>query len=63
MKLHKNIYGQKQTSRVWYMYLTKKLFGELGLERSQVDECVFYRGKKVYILYTDDYILAGPDLE
>ena len=28
-----------------------------------MDECVFYRGKTVYILYTDDYILAGPDPE
>ena len=28
-----------------------------------MDECVFYRGKTVYILYTDDSILAGPDPE
>ena len=28
-----------------------------------MDECVFYRVKTVYILYTDDYILAGPDPE
>ena len=63
LKLHENIYGQKQSGRVWYMYLTKKLFGELGFEISQVDECVLYRGENVYILYPDDYILAGPDLE
>ena len=25
-----------------------------------MDECVFYRGKTVYILYTDDSILVGP---
>ena len=35
----------------------------MGFERSQVDECVFCRGKKIYVLYTDDYILAGPDQE
>ena len=45
------------------MYLTQKLLEELGFEISQVDECVFYRGKTVYILYTDDSILAGPDPE
>ena len=28
-----------------------------------MDECVFYRGKTLYILYTDDSILAGPDPE
>ena len=63
LKLHKNIYGHKQAVRVWYKYMTQKLFEELGFERSQVYECVFYRGKTVYILYTDDSILAGPDLE
>ena len=25
LKLHKNIYGQKQAGRVWYRYLTQKL--------------------------------------
>ena len=60
MKLHKNAYDHKQVGRVWYRYLTKNLLEELGFEISQVDECVFYRGKTVYILYTDDSILAGP---
>ena len=63
LKLHKNVYVQKQAGRVWYNYLTKNLLEELGFERSQVDECVFYRVKTVYILYTDDSILAGPDPE
>ena len=26
-------------------------------------ECIFYRGKTVYLLYTDDSILAGPEKE
>ena len=61
LKLHKNVFGQKQAGRVWYKYLTKKLTEELGLERSQVYECVFYKGNTIYVLYTDDSILAGPD--
>ena len=28
-----------------------------------MDECVLYRGQTVYILYTDDTILARPDPE
>ena len=28
-----------------------------------MDECILYRGKTVYLLYTDDAILAGPDKE
>ena len=30
LQLHKNLYGQNQTGRVWYIYLTKKLTKELG---------------------------------
>ena len=63
LKLLKNVYGQKQAGRVWYKYLTKKLTEELVFERSQFDECVFYRGNKIYVLYTDDSILAEPDQE
>ena len=63
LKLHQNVYEQKQADRVWYKYLTKKLTEELVFERSQVDECVFYRGKTIYVLYTDDSILAEPDQE
>ena len=59
-KLHKNTYGQKQAGRVWNQYLVKKLV-EIGFRQSKVDECVFYRGKMIYVLYTDDSILAGPD--
>ena len=28
---------------------------------SDADECVFFRGKSMYVLYTDDSLLAGPD--
>ena len=31
--------------------------------RSNIDECVFYRGSVMHVLYTDDSILAGPDLK
>ena len=37
LKLHRNVFGQKQAGRVWYKYLTKNLTEELGFERSQVD--------------------------
>jgi hypothetical protein len=29
--------------------------------QSKVDECVYYKGTVMYVLYTDDSILAGPD--
>jgi hypothetical protein len=61
LKLHKYIYGQKQAGRVWNKYLVDKLVNELKFKQSKVDECIFYRGKSLYVLYTDDSLLAGPD--
>ena len=60
LNVHKNIYGQKQAGRVWNKYLTKKLIDNLGFTQSKIDECVFYKGRTIYALYTDDSILAGP---
>ena len=62
LKLHRNVYGQKQASRVWNKYLSNILVNKVGFKQSAVDECVFYRGNVMYVLYTDDSILAGPDL-
>jgi hypothetical protein len=44
LKLEKNLYGQKQAGRVWYLHRKKNLL-ELGFQPSQHDECVFYYGK------------------
>ena len=60
LQVHRNVYGQCQASRVWYEYLKNKLINELKFKQSKVDECIFYRGKTIYMLYTDDSILAGP---
>jgi hypothetical protein len=60
LKLEKNLYGQKQVGRVWYLHLRKNLL-KLGFKPSQHDECIFYYGKTIFIVYTDDTILLGPD--
>ena len=59
-RVTKNTYGQKQAGRVWNQYLVKQL-RSVGFIQSDVDECVFYKGEMIYVLYTDDSILAGPD--
>jgi hypothetical protein len=59
LSIKKNIYGQKQAGRVWNRYLVAKL-QQAGFEQSKEDECVFYNGNCIYMLYTDDSILAGP---
>ena len=43
-------------------HLVSKLTSKaVGFTQSTVDECVFYRDRSIYVLYTDDSILAGPD--
>ena len=62
LKIHRNIYGKEQTGWVWNKYLVTKLVKVLGFEQSKVDECVFYRGNVLYVLYTDhDSLIAGPN--
>ncbi|MFN9980617.1 MAG: reverse transcriptase domain-containing protein, partial [bacterium] len=56
----KNLYGQKQAGKVWYDHLRDKLT-KLGFTQSRFDECVFYYGKTVFLVYTDYTILVGPD--
>jgi hypothetical protein len=60
LQVHQNIYGQKQAGRVWNHYLVEHL-QKIGFRQSEHDPCVFYKGRSIYIVYTDDSILAGPD--
>ena len=60
LKMFRNIYGQKQAGRVWNKYLHNILL-KLGFVQSEVDECVYFRNGLIYLLYTDDSILASRD--
>ena len=45
---------------MWQQHLFKGL-ADIGFEQSATDECVFYRGSTVFMVYTDDGIFCGPD--
>ena len=60
LKLHRNLYGQKQAGWVWYQYLRKRLINQARFVPSKHDECLFFRGKVLYALYIDDSILGAP---
>jgi hypothetical protein len=60
LKLHKNIYGQKQAGRVLNQHLVRKS-KSIGFSQCHSDGCVFFKGNAAYALYTDDSKLAGPD--
>ena len=62
LQLNKNMYGQKQAGRVWNKFLVKNL-QKVGFTQSKYDECVFYRGKVLYVLYTDDTIITAPSIK
>jgi hypothetical protein len=62
LRLIKNLYEQKQAGRVCNQHLAKGL-KKAGVVASRVDECVFYKGKTIFIVYVDDGIFFGPDLK
>jgi hypothetical protein len=59
LKLEKNLYGLKQAGRVWNLHLTRQLL-ELGFSQSAVDQCVFYKGTCVLLIYCDDTLMMSP---
>ena len=56
----KNIYGQKQVGRTWSQHLVKGLVS-IGFVQSKVDECVFYKGVTIFMVYVDDGIFLSPN--
>ncbi|KAM2227584.1 hypothetical protein ACFXTI_014379 [Malus domestica] len=65
-KLHKAIYGIKQSPRAWYAKLSSVL-EEVGFSRSNVDSSLFIRigslGKLVVLIYVDDLIITGDNMD
>jgi hypothetical protein len=60
LKLLKNIYGQKQAGWVWNSFLVDKLTS-IGFQPSTIDDCVFFRGNVIFMVYVDDGIFIGDD--
>jgi len=61
LRVDHNVYGQRQASRVWHQHLVTILTTKLRFTQSNYDECIFYQGNTIYLLYTDDSILDSPD--
>ena len=62
LKLNKNLYGSKQASKLWFEHLRRGL-RKRGFKQSKADECMFYKGDTIFVVYVDDGILIGPDKE
>ncbi|KAM1790677.1 hypothetical protein ACFX12_034716 [Malus domestica] len=65
-KLHKSIYGLKQSLRAWYAKLSS-VFTAIGFKRSNADSSLFVHtgtaGKLVVLIYVDDLIIIVDNLE
>lgn len=65
LKLDKSLYGLKQSSKCWNDEINKFLLS-LGFKRSESDYCLYSvlcgENTLYLLLYVDDIILAGPDL-
>jgi Reverse transcriptase (RNA-dependent DNA polymerase) len=59
LKLVKNLYGQKQAGRVWNQHLHGALL-DIGWRQSKIDECLFYKGKVMFVVYVDGGIIVSP---
>ena len=59
LRLKQNLYGQKQAGQVWNEYLKEGLQC-IGFTPSKVDECIFYKGTTIFLVYVDDCIIIDP---
>lgn len=61
-RLHKSLYGLKQSPRCWNQRF-KGVLVKFGLEESDADSCLFYRGacadKLMVAIYVDDGLIAA----
>jgi hypothetical protein len=60
LKLKKTLYGFRQSPRVFWKYITKKL-ETCGLEQPKFDPCLFVGTKVICVVYVDDLIFWSKD--
>jgi histone deacetylase 1/2 len=62
LKLHKSLYGLKQAPRAWHDTL-KKALALQGFTQSTADPALFLRPGSWLLLWVDDQLMIGPDLD
>ena len=56
LKLIKNLYSLRNTSKTWFEHLKKGLI-DLKFTPSSVDTCIFYKKGLTLIVYVDDCLV------
>ena len=60
LKLQKNLYGLKQAGHNWFEKLSSAL-GNLSINRSKMDPCVFIGDEIIVIIYVEDCLIFSQD--
>ena len=60
LKLLKNLYGKNMSRRVWNHHLNDEL-RYIGLKKSAIDKCVWYRENTILFYDVNDNIFMGSD--
>ena len=60
IKLQKNLYGLKQAGHNWFEKLSGSL-GNLSINPSKVDPCVFIGKYVIVLVYVDDCLIFSRD--
>lgn len=59
-KLHRSLYGLKQSPRIWYLTVAKVLI-DSGFQNSVLEPCLFWKNNCLLILYVDDILIVGKN--
>ena len=64
-RLHRSLYGLKQSPRAWFDRLISSIVQQFGMIRSNADHSIFYRhsarGCVYLVVYVDDIVITGSD--
>ena len=69
VRVVRSLYGEKQAAFVWYMNISQILMEQLGFEKSDIDNCIFYLkdGNNEIImiacLHVDDFLIIAKSKE
>ena len=61
LKLRTSLYGLKQSPQTFYQHLSQGLQNR-GWKPSVIDPCLFMKDHMICVIYMDDTIFAGPNL-
>ena len=62
LKIKQNIYGGKDSGRIFYKHVAGRLVNNMKCTKSAVDDCVFYRGHVIFCFYVDDGLVFFSDV-